>query len=332
MATIDIDNLSFFEEGIEDVINETTEIPEEPIEEQEETEPQGQHEQEPGEDENLNVFNVIVKSLNERGITELPEDEDYDEESFVSSLYEQAKQTVLSDLGVDDKRTQDVLRYIASGGDLTRLSEFYSQNAFSTSDLDDEDYQEQIIREHYLSKGISERRISTIIQDLKDDGELEFEAKEIYSKKDEEFRKKEQEFIKRQEEAKRIEDEKQQQYKKILDKNLNSGKSYLGVDVTETQRKQLKEWLNKPTEYTHTDGKKYKLTKAQIKQIELQKDPEAYAQFTLAVQLMLMNGFKNPTREAEIATKTTKSAWDKIKLPSGKGFRQPKENIDNIEF
>lgn len=324
---LDIDNLNFFEEDVEDVMKEQLEDNSIPASAEE------QPEEQPEEPEEIGLFSAIVKTLNNKGITELPEDIDYDEDSFIDALYEQAKNTVLSDLGIEDERTQKVLKYISSGGDLKQLSKFYENGAGNVDDLDDADNQKQIVMEHYQSLGMSPRRIATIIQTLEDDGELEFEAKEIASKKQSEFEQQEKEFFRQQEQREREKQEREKEYKRTLETTLNTSKEFYGVEVTDTQRKQFKEWLNKPVKYQHTDGKIYNLTQAQIKQMELQNNPKKYAEFTLAVQYMLMNNFTNPAKEKEVERKTTQKIWNKVSLPSGGKLKTTKrESIDDVSF
>lgn len=328
---LDIDNLNFFEEDVEEVMKEQEEeiaqaAPE--VTEEEET----KTEEEP--EEEIGLFSAIVKTLNTKGITELPEDVDYDEDSFIEALYEQAKNTVLSDLGIEDQRTQNVLKFISSGGDLKQLSKFYEGSISGANDLDDPEVQKQIIIDHYNELGITSRRIANIIQTLEDDGELELEAKEIVSKKQSEFEQKERQFFKQQEQREKEKQEREKEYKKTFENTLNTSKEFYGVEINDTQRKQFKEWLNKPVKYQHSDGKTYNLTKAQIKQMELQNDPKKYAEFTLAVQFMLMNNFSNPTREKAVERKTTQQIWNKVNLPSGGRLKNTnnKESIDDVSF
>lgn len=327
---VNIDELDFFEEDVEEIIKEQQEDqPESKTTEEESIRiEEGQE-----ENEEIGLFSAIVKTLNNKGITELPEDKEYDEDSFIDALYEQTRQTVLADLGIEDERTQNVLKYIASGGDLKSLSKFYESSSGMTPDLDDAEVQKQVIADHYSSLGLTPRRIATMIQNLEDDGELELEAKEIASKKQSEFERKEQEFFKAQEQREREKQEREKEYKKIFENTLNTSKEFFGVEVGDPQRKQLKEWLNKPVKYQHTDGKTYNLTQAQIKQMELQNDPKKYAEFTLAVQFMLMNNFSNPVKEKQIERKTTKNIWSKVSLPSGSRTNtHKKEEIDDISF
>ncbi|HMT02873.1 MAG TPA: hypothetical protein PKD00_06115 [Burkholderiales bacterium] len=333
MVTLDIDNLSFFDEDIEEVIedqkvedNQKEEIPK-VIEKPEEDE-----EEEQEEEEEVNVFSAIVQGLNKKGVTTLPEDVEYDEDTFLSAIFEEAKENVKAELGLDDERTQAMFKFVSSGGDLSKLADFYKNNAPGSFDLDSEEDCESLVIEEYTAKGLSPRRIATLVQGLKDDGELEDEARSIQTKREENFSKKEAQFIKQQEEAEKRRQEEEKTYKKSFDTVLNTGKEFFGFEVNEIQRKKLKDWLNVPVDYKHTDGKTYKLTKAQIKQLELQSDPKKHAEFNLAVQILLMGEVDKQTKPKKTESAITKDIWSKVNQTGKSSKRTTKESIDDVQF
>ena len=321
VEALEIDNLNFFDEDIEEVIEKKKQEEESKEFESKDKEeeapfkdskpPETPDEEEEDDDDKISVFTAIVKGLNSKGVTSLPEDVEYTEDTFLSAIFDEAKESVREELGLDNERTQAAIRFISNGGELAKLADFYRDNAPSELDVTIEENAERVVTEEYTKKGLKPKTIATLIQGLKDDGELESEAQTLLDSQNKDFKKREEAFVAQQEQANREKEKNAKEYEKTFNTVLNSSTSLMGLELNTEKRKKLKEWLNSPVEHKHTDGKTYKLTRSQIKQLELQNDPKRHAEFSLAIQLLMMEGIKQVDEEV-VKKKAAKSLWDKI--------------------
>ncbi len=138
--------------------------------------------------------------------------------------------------------------YVQNGGNIAD----YMQAAkgeldLDTIDLSDENNQKAIIRDLLKEQGYSKERIKRSLERYEDAGVLEDEAADAKETLEELREKNSERLLEDQKKQRKALLEQQQNYIKDVEKEVNSFESVRGIPISEKEKKQLMDYIFKPT-------------------------------------------------------------------------------------
>lgn len=138
--------------------------------------------------------------------------------------------------------------YIKNGGDMyDYLSSTKGEVNLEEVDLSNENNQKAVIRELLKEEGYSEDRIKRRIERYEDAGVLEDEATDAKELLAEVREKKSEKLLKEKENEKRAILEEQQKYVQGVEHTVDSLDSVRGIPISDKEKKQLMDYIFKPT-------------------------------------------------------------------------------------
>ena len=165
----------FVEEELENKkpTTEETAVEEEETSE-EESYDEDSYEEESGEeisDEDKTPYQILMEDLVEKGVLFADEDKEYDvSEDGIQELFEDTVNARLGSLFQENEELAMLYDVVQNGGSIQDVMQIYGEVNYSELDMSDEGTQEQVVIDYYTAKGLSEDRISRLIEGSKDDG------------------------------------------------------------------------------------------------------------------------------------------------------------------
>ena len=134
-----------------------------------------EQEEEQEEETATGTFDPFINHLAERGIVSKIEGmESVDtEEDFEKVIRGTIDQEVEAYKNSFSEQSRNFMEFLENGGDPQVFINTYVENTTETSNQSDAD----VVKEYYTDKGLSEKRIKSLIEDLEDSDEIEEEAK-----------------------------------------------------------------------------------------------------------------------------------------------------------
>lgn len=286
----------------------------------------------------LSAFQAQLEGLVEQGVIDVPEEVDDSEEGFKAIIKQTVNQRLDKELDKKfehlDGEEKKLLDYIREGGSIRKYFENANEVDFEDLDMDHEDSWEMVVTEAYRQQGFSDDKIVRKLQKLKENDELEEEAKDFHQVLSERQKK---------EKAQRLEEEKKQkeEYRKQIehaqkefqDAVFNT-KELMGQKMDKKEQQAFWNYLTKPVK----DGK----TQAQLD--DLKEDGKANLDTLLKVNYMKFKGFdlkaaeesgkrkaivnfKKNTSRASDSSKNPKTTTARTSSGSGGGG---KFNLDQV--
>jgi hypothetical protein len=164
--------------------------------------------------------------------------------------------------------------YIKNGGDMyDYLAQTKGEVDIDSIDISDESNQKAVIRELLKEEGYSDERIKKRIERYEDAGVLEDEATDAKELLSEVREKKAKKLLKEKETQKQAIAEEQQKYVKGVEQTVDSLDSVRGIPISGKEKKQLMDYIFKPT----ADGR----TQYQIDYLSDSKNLIESAYFTM---------------------------------------------------
>lgn len=267
-----------------------------------------------------NTYVNVFKDLKENGIfkhIELEEEEDIDADRFLE-LQEEEYETEVTERIKNwadqlDEDARAFIKFKKEGGNTEDFFEIYKESSeLPKGDVEDEDYQDQIIRYQLREEGWDSDEIEDRLQYLTESGKKQKVAERYNVKLKQEI---EERKIQAEEQAKQQRLAAQQQkesYKKNIKESLEQTSEIKGFKITPKEKNKIFNFLTKE-EYKVSDSRA--ITGFQKKLAEVFQDTEK----TILLAKIIENDFDFKDLEKQISTSKTKEI--KKDLEQRKGMR-----------
>lgn len=201
--------------------------------------------------------------------------------------------------------------FVANGGKIEDyIKTTKGEVDIETVDLSNENTQKSVIRELLKEKGYSESRINRSIDRYVDAGVLEDEAEDAVELLKEIREEKSEKLLKDQEKQKEVLEQQKQKYVEDVELTVNTLESVRGIPISDKEKKQLMDYIFKPT----ADGR----TKYQKDYVSSVKNLIESAYFTMKGDTFIQKVQRKANSDAAINLKKKLSSTSKQRsTPSG---------------
>lgn len=231
------------EESDEDDITVEDNLDEED-EDDESSEPKGE----------VSVFTDLYKDLKDKGLfkhTDIDEDEDLDSERFFELQEEEIEKEIENRLNnwannELDEDAKALIEFVRNGGKTQDFFKVYnSQNSILDGDIEDENFQDRLIRMQLSDKGLEDDEIEDTLETLSDNGKKQKVAERYLKKLQEEAEEERKELLeenkKKQEQIKKNE----QAFTSEIKELLNKTEDIKGIKFDKSARQEVFDFLTK---------------------------------------------------------------------------------------
>ena len=273
-------------------------------------------------DEDKTPYQILMEDLVEKGVLFADEDKEYDvSEDGIQELLEDTVNARLGSLFQENEELAMLYDVVQNGGSIQDVMQIYGEVNYSELDMSDEGTQEQVVIDYYTAKGLSEDRISRLIEGSKDDGSFGNEVQEAYSALVNSQRAQMQEYLSSLEEKKIEEQEYAREQMVTLRQTINSIEEIQGFKMDKRTRDDFFNYMTAPTKNGMT---------------RLQEDAQDYEK-QLVMAFMYYTNFNSEdlqkratTNVSEKLSKALKSQKDS-NIRSGSSGSKRNSNIDDFD-
>lgn len=315
-------------EEIEKPITEETDVEEENLEENfdeddysdEDFEDSGEEVEE--DDEDKTPYQILMEDLVEKGVLFADEDKEYDAtESGIEELLEDTVNARVGSLFQENEQLAMLYDVVQNGGSIQDVMQIYGEVNYSELDMSDAGTQEQVVIDYYTAKGISEDRVSRLIDSSKDDGTFGNEVQEAYTALVNSQRTQMQEYLNNLEQNKIDEQEYAREQMVTLRQTINSIEEIQGFKMDKRTKDDFFNYMTQPTRNGMT---------------RLQEDAQDYDK-QLVMAFMYYTNFNSEDLQRRATTdvsdklsKALKSQKD-ANIRSGSSGSKRNSNIDDFD-
>jgi hypothetical protein len=273
-------------------------------------------------DEDKTPYQILMEDLVERGVLYADSEKEYD--ITEDGMEELLEDTINARLSATFQENQDLaLLYdiVQNGGSLQDIVEMYNDVNYEDLDMTDPDTRTQVVIDYYTTKGLSENRISKLIETSLDDGSFDDEVNEAYSHLVNSQRQQIQEYLGSLEENKKIQEEQYVENLANLRNTINDIDEIQGFKMDKRTKDDFFNYMTAPTKNGMT---------------RLQEDAQDYEK-QLVMAFMYYTNFnaedmqkRATTNIADKLSKALKSQKD-VNIRSGSSGSKRNSNIDDFD-
>ena len=318
----------FVEEELENVkpAPEETGVEEENLENESEENEYSEEEEQDGdgeiEEEDKTPYQILMEDLVEKGVLFADEDKEYDvSEDGIQELLEDTVNARLAATFQENEELAMLYDVVQNGGSIQDVMQIYGEVNYSELDMSDEGTQEQVVIDYYTAKGLSEDRISRLIESSKDDGTFGGEVQEAHTALVNSQRAQMQQYLNSLEEKKIEEEEYAREQMVTLRQTINQIEEIQGFKMDKRTRDDFFNYMTAPTKSGMT---------------RLQEDAQDYEK-QLVMAFMYYTNFNSEdlqkratTNVADKLSKALKSQKDN-NIRSGSSGSKRNSNIDDFD-
>jgi hypothetical protein len=133
-------------------------------------------------EEDKTPYQILMEDLVEKGVLFADDEKEYDiDEDGIEELLEDTVNARIGSLFEENEELAMLYDIVQNGGSIQDVMEMYGDVNYSELDMSDEATQEQVVIDYYTAKGLSEDKISRLIESSKDDGSFGIEVEEAYT-------------------------------------------------------------------------------------------------------------------------------------------------------
>lgn len=273
-------------------------------------------------DEDKTPYQILMEDLVEKGVLFAAEDKEYDAtESGIEELLEDTVNARVGSLFQENEDLAMLYDVVQNGGSIQDVMQIYGEVNYSELDMSDAGTQEQVVIDYYTAKGISEDRISRLIESSKDDGSFGNEVQEAYSALVNSQRAQMQEYLEGLEQNKIDEQEYAREQMVTLRQTINSIEEIQGFKMDKRTKDDFFNYMTQPTRNGMT---------------RLQEDAQDYDK-QLVMAFMYYTNFNSEDLQRRATTdvsdklsKALKSQKD-ANIRSGSSGSKRNSNIDDFD-
>ena len=272
--------------------------------------------------EDKTPYQILMEDLVERGVLYADSEKEYD--ITEDGMEELLEDTINARLSATFEENQDLaLLYdiVQNGGSLQDIVEMYNDVNYEDLDMTDADTRTQVVIDYYTAKGLSESRISKLIETSFDDGSFDDEVNEAYSHLVNSQRQQIQEYLGSLEENKRYQEEQQIESLANLRNTINDIEEIQGFKIDKRTKDDFFNYMTQPT--------KNGLTK-------LQEDAQDYEK-QLVMAFMYYTNFNSEDLQRRATTNVSDKLSRALKsqkdnnIRSGSSGSKRNSNIDDFD-
>lgn len=279
-----------------------------------------------GESENSNFYTDVYKDLKETGIFKHVEIEE-DEEIDADRLYELQQEEIEAEVGARlqawanedlDSDAQAFIKFKLQGGNTAEFFKTYQNNSeFELGDIEDEDYQDNLIRYQLQKEGWDKDEIEDRLEYLTDSNKKAKFAEKYYSKLEREIEQEKQNLSRQAEEQRQRAKLQEEEFKSSIKDILDTNSEIKGLKISEKDKGTILNFLTKKDQKIDNNTS---VTGFQRKLSEVFKDPNKIVLLAKIVN----DDFDFTSLEKSSVTKKTKEVKRNIEnrqsmRPSGSG-------------
>jgi hypothetical protein len=302
-----------------------TGVEEEETSEEDSYDEEESYEEEEGEeisDEDKTPYQILMEDLVEKGVLFADDEKEYDaNEDGIEELLDDTVNARLSSMFQENEELAMLYDVVQNGGSIQDVMEIYGEVNYSELDMSDEGTQEQVVIDYYTAKGISEDRISRLIESSKDDGSFGNEVQEAYSALVNSQRAQMQEYLSSLEEQKVEQEEYAREQMVTLRQTVNSIEEIQGFKLDKRTRDDFFSYMTQPTKNGMT---------------RLQEDAQDYEK-QLVMAFMYYTNFNSEDMQRRATTNVSDKLSKALKsqkdsnIRSGSSGSKRNSNIDDFD-
>jgi hypothetical protein len=263
-----------------------------------------------------------MEDLVEKGVLFADDEKEYDaNEEGIEELLDDTVNARLSSLFQENEELAMLYDVVQNGGSIQDVMEIYGEVNYSELDMSDEGTQEQVVIDYYTAKGISEDRISRLIESSKDDGTFGNEVQEAYSALVNSQRAQMQEYLSSLEEQREEQEEYAREQMVTLRQTVNSIEEIQGFKLDKRTRDDFFSYMTQPTKNGMT---------------RLQEDAQDYEK-QLVMAFMYYTNFNSEDMQRRATTNVSDKLSKALKsqkdsnIRSGSSGSKRNSNIDDFD-
>lgn len=273
-------------------------------------------------DEDKTPYQILMEDLVEKGVLFADEDKEYDvSEEGIEELLDDTVNARLGSMFQENEELAMLYDVVQNGGSIQDVMEIYGEVNYSELDMSDEGTQEQVVIDYYTAKGISEDRISRLIESSKDDGSFGNEVQEAYSALVNSQRAQMQEYLSSLEEQKAYQEEYAREQMVTLRQTVNQIEEIQGFKLDKRTRDDFFSYMTQPTKNGMT---------------RLQEDAQDYEK-QLVMAFMYYTNFNSEDMQRRATTNVSDKLSKALKsqkdsnIRSGSSGSKRNSNIDDFD-
>lgn len=202
----------------------------------------------------VSIYTDLYKDLKDKGFykhTEIEEDEDLDSERFFELQEQEIEKEIEARLNnwADNELDEDakaLIEFVRNGGKTQDFFKVYNaQNSILDGDIEDENYQDRLIRMQLSDKGLEDDEIEDTLETLSDNGKKQKVAERYLKKLQEEAEEERKELLeenkKKQEQIKKNE----QAFTSEIKEMLNKTSDIKGIKFDKNSKQEVFDFLTK---------------------------------------------------------------------------------------
>lgn len=273
-------------------------------------------------DEDKTPYQILMEDLVEKGVLFANEEKEYDAtENGIEELLEDTVNARVSSLFQENEQLAMLYDVVQNGGSIQDVMQIYGEVNYSELDMSDEGTQEQVVIDYYTAKGISEARITRLIESSKDDGTFGNEVQEAYTALVNSQKTQMQEYLSSLEQNKIDEQEAAREQMVTLRQTINNIEEIQGFKMDKRTKDDFFNYMTQPTRNGMT---------------RLQEDAQDYDK-QLVMAFMYYTNFNSEDLQRRATTdvsdklsKALKSQKD-ANIRSGSSGSKRNSNIDDFD-
>jgi hypothetical protein len=200
------------------------------------------------DDEDKTAYQILMEDLVEKGVLFADEDKEYDDsEDGIEELLEDTVNARVGSLFEENEQLAMLYDVVQNGGSIQDVMEIYGEVNYSELDMSDPGTQEQVVIDYYTAKGISEDRITRLIDSSKDDGTFGNEVEEAYYALVNSQRAQMQEYLENLEQDKIDEEEYAMEQMVTLRQTINNIEEIQGFKMDKRTKDDFFSYMTEPS-------------------------------------------------------------------------------------
>lgn len=274
------------------------------------------------DEEDKTPYQILMEDLVEKGVLFADEDKEYDvSEDGIEELLEDTVNARLAATFQENEDLAMLYDIVQNGGTIQDVMQIYGEVNYSELDMSDEGTQEQVVIDYYTAKGLSEDKISRLIESSKDDGTFGSEVEEAYTALVNSQKTQVQQYLNSLEQKRVEEEEYAREQMVTLRQTINSIDEIQGFKMDKRTRDDFFNYMTQPTKSGMT---------------RLQEDAQDYEK-QLVMAFMYYTNFNSEdlqkratTNVADKLSKALKSQKDSNIRSASSGSKRS-NNIDDFD-
>lgn len=274
------------------------------------------------DEEDKTPYQILMEDLVEKGVLFADEDKEYDvSEDGIEELLEDTVNARLAATFQENEDLAMLYDIVQNGGTIQDVMQIYGDVNYSELDMSDEGTQEQVVIDYYTAKGLSEDKISRLIESSKDDGTFGSEVEEAYTALVNSQKTQVQQYLNSLEQKRVEEEEYVREQMVTLRQTINSIDEIQGFKMDKRTRDDFFNYMTQPTKSGMT---------------RLQEDAQDYEK-QLVMAFMYYTNFNSEdlqkratTNVADKLSKALKSQKDSNIRSASSGSKR-NSNIDDFD-